>query len=92
MQKSSDIILSLKYMIIVGIFSLSVILMVANTMFSVFYSVSNLGALNIGSAVIVILIDQCAIRVILGASILLAAKIIISLTKNSVQNEANAKI
>ena len=65
--------------------------MIANTMFTVFYSVSNLGALNIGSAIIVILIDQCAFRLVLGTSIMLTAKIIVSLNKNEVKNEVNVK-
>ena len=69
-----------------GAIALGTFLMITNTMFSVFYSVSNLGALNIGSAVIVVLIDQCAFRVVLGASIMLAAKIMVSLNKNEVNN------
>ena len=60
-------------------------------MFSVFYSVSNLGALNIGSAAIVILIDQCAFRVVLGGSIMLTAKIMVSISRNEIKNEANVK-
>jgi hypothetical protein len=46
-------------------------------MFSIYNSVSNLGALNIGSALIVILIDQLAIRPFLAAGVVLSAKVII---------------
>ena len=67
---------------IVGAVSLGTVIMISNAMFAVFYSVSNLGALNIGSTIIVILIDQCGFRVVLGASVMLTAKIMVSLTNN----------
>ena len=62
------------------------LVMISNTMFSVFYSVSNLGALNIGSTVIVILLDQFAARVLFGAVIYLVAKIMISVVKSQEEN------
>lgn len=62
-------------MIVVGLIGFATILMVANTMFSVFYSVSNLGALNIGSAITVFLLDQIVFRTLLGVAVYLSARI-----------------
>ena len=53
--------------------------MIANAMFAVYYSVSNLGALNIGSVAIIILIDQIGFRMLIGGSFCLAAKLMLML-------------
>lgn len=46
-------------------------------MFTIYNSISNLGGLNISSVIIVVIIDQLAIRPVLSASLLLAAKLIL---------------
>ena len=66
-----------------AVFSLATLLMIANAMFFLFYSVSNLGTLNIGSVAIATLIDQCLFRVVLVSSILLAGQIITVLAKQT---------
>jgi hypothetical protein len=45
-------------------------------MFTIYNSISNLGALNLGSVVIVVVIDQLGIRPIFGLLLLAAQKII----------------
>lgn len=55
-------------------------------MFSIYNSVSNLGALNIGSVLIVILIDQLAIRPALASGIVFFVKIIIHQFENDSTN------
>ena len=51
--------------------------MVTQTMMTVYNSISNLGALNIGSVASVIALDQFLVRPAFGAILLLAAKIIL---------------
>lgn len=64
-------------------------------MFTIYNSISNLGALNIGSVVIVILIDQFACRTITGVFLLLTVQIISYVQQNSqdnyIQNTNEAK-
>lgn len=54
--------------------------MITSAMFYVLSSVSNLGALNIGSAVIVVLIDQLAFRVLLGGVVCVVGRAAVSLS------------
>jgi nitrate reductase NapE component len=56
-------------------------------MFSIYNSVSNLGALNIGSVLIVILIDQLAVRPILAVGLVLSAKFILYQFQVSIAKE-----
>lgn len=51
--------------------------MVTQTMMTVYNSISNLGALNIGSVASVIALDQFLVRPAFGAILLLTAKIIL---------------
>lgn len=53
------------------------LVMATQTMMTIYNSVSNLGALNIGSVASVVAIDQILIRPAVGGIILLAAKIIL---------------
>lgn len=49
----------------------------SQTMFTIFNSVSNLGAFNLGSVVSIVVIDQFAVRALIGFFIFCSAKIIL---------------
>lgn len=51
--------------------------MATQTMMTVYNSLSNLGALNIGSVASVVALDQFVFRPVFGALLLLSAKIVI---------------
>jgi hypothetical protein len=51
--------------------------MVTQTMMTIYNSISNLGALNIGSVASVIALDQLLVRPTLGAILMLVAKIVL---------------
>jgi len=51
--------------------------MITQTMMTIYNSISNLGALNIGSVASVIALDQLVVRPVLGAILMLVAKIML---------------
>ena len=51
--------------------------MITQTMMTIYNSISNLGALNTGSVASVIALDQLVVRPVLGAILMLVAKIVL---------------
>ena len=68
---------SYKYVGSLGVVCFITLVMITQTMMTIYNSVSNLGALNIGSVASVIALDQVLIRPAVGGIIMLAAKIIL---------------
>jgi hypothetical protein len=60
----------------VAVLSFVTLILISQTMFTIYNSISNLGALNLGSVVIVVVIDQLGIRPIFALLLLAAQKII----------------
>ena len=60
-----------------------ILVLISETMFTIYNSISNLGGLNIGSVIIVIIIDQLLIRPALAAVLFLAAKLILHRIQNA---------
>lgn len=60
--------------------------MITQTMMTIYNSISNLGALNIGSVTCVVLIDQLAIRPILGVILLAAFNVMLRRSSENVEN------
>lgn len=67
-------------------------MLVSQTMFSIYNSISNLGALNLGSVVSVALIDQLALRPFLGLVLLITAKIIMLRFRSHVENQVSNQV
>jgi hypothetical protein len=64
-------------MLFVTVMLFMILILVSETMFTIYNSISNLGALNIESVLITILIDQLAIRPFFTGTILLVIKFIL---------------
>lgn len=79
-------ICSHRYTAYLGILCFASLVMITQTMMSIYNSISNLGALNIGSVVCVILIDQLAIRPACGGVLLGIFNIIIWRNAQSAEN------
>lgn len=60
-----------------GCISFATLVMITQTMMTIYNSISNLGALNIGSVASVIALDQLVVRPVLGAILMLVAKIML---------------
>ena len=60
-----------------GCISFATLVMITQTMMTIYNSISNLGALNIGSVASVIALDQLVVRPVLGAILILVAKIVL---------------
>ena len=77
--KEEEANLSFRYIAFIIVMALASVIMIANAMFSVFYSVSNLGVLNLGSVAIAFFIDQIAFRFVMGVAVCASAKIMLHL-------------
>jgi hypothetical protein len=64
-------------MLCVAVMLFVILLLVSETMFTIYNSVSNLGALNIESLILTVLIDQLLVRPFFAGTIVLAIKLIL---------------
>jgi hypothetical protein len=64
-------------MLFVAVMLFVMLILVSETMFTIYNSISNLGALNAESVILTILIDQLAVRPFSAATVILVIKFIL---------------
>lgn len=74
---------SYKFQFFVGSILFITLVLVSQTMFSIYNSLSNLGALNLGSVASIIALDQLAIRPALGLGLFIALKLVLHFRNKS---------